>query len=102
MSQLEPDIKEQIWMYVDGLLNQSTSGSVTCFSGHTGRGAKNNSPNSTFLKTPVFHIFIPPLKLVLTFYRLLYKKHGLLVSFSSFPDQGIHSVKKIAKLNLAG
>jgi len=86
MSQLEPDIKEQIWMYVDGLLNQNTSGSVTCFSGHTGRGAKNNSPNSTFLKTPVFHIFIPPLKLVLTFYRLLYKKHGLLVSFSSFPD----------------
>ena len=33
MTQLEPDIKEQIWMYVDDLLNQKTSGkSVTCFS----------------------------------------------------------------------
>jgi hypothetical protein len=33
MSQLKPDIKEKIWMYVDGLLNQKHSGkSVTCFS----------------------------------------------------------------------
>ena len=33
MSQLEPDIKEKIWMYVDDLLNQKNSGkSVTCFS----------------------------------------------------------------------
>jgi hypothetical protein len=33
MLQLEPDIKEQIWMYVDDLLNQKTGGkSVTCFS----------------------------------------------------------------------
>ena len=33
MSQLKSDIKEQIWMYVDGLLKQKTSGkSVTYFS----------------------------------------------------------------------
>jgi len=33
MLQLEPDIKEKIWMYVDGLLNQKNRGkSVTCFS----------------------------------------------------------------------
>ncbi len=33
MSQLEPDIKEQIWLYVDDLLNQKHSGkSVTRFS----------------------------------------------------------------------
>lgn len=33
MSQLDSDIKEKMWVYIDGLLNQKTSGkSVTCFS----------------------------------------------------------------------